>query len=74
MIVTGYILSVIIILGGNFMEISELINLIANVGFPVAISAYLLIRLEKQIMTLTFSINKLNSIISTKLGIVIDNE
>lgn len=56
------------------MDISELVNLIANVGFPVAISAYLLIRLEKQIMTLTFSINKLNTIISTKLGIVIDNE
>ena len=62
------------ILGGEFMEISELINLIANVGFPVAISAYLLIRLEKQILTLTFSINKLNTIISTKLGVVIDNE
>ena len=56
------------------MEISELVNLIANVGFPVAISAYLLIRLEKQIMTLTFSLDKLNTIISTKLGIVIDNE
>ncbi len=56
------------------MEISELINLIANVGFPVAIGAYLLIRLEKQILTLTFSINKLNTIISTKLGVVIDNE
>ena len=56
------------------MEMNELINLIANVGFPVAISAYLLIRLEKQIMTLTFSINKLNTIISTKLGVVIDNE
>ena len=56
------------------MEISDLVNLIANVGFPVAISAYLLMRLEKQIMTLTFSINKLNTIISTKLGIVIDNE
>ena len=56
------------------MEISELINLIANVGFPVAISAYLLIRLEKQILTLTFSINKLNTIISTKLGVVIDIE
>lgn len=56
------------------MEISELVNLIPNVGFPVAISAYLLMRLEKQIMTLTFSINKLNTIISTKLGIVIDNE
>ena len=36
--------------------------------------AYLLIRLEKQILTLTFSINKLNTIISTKLGVVIDNE
>ena len=64
----------VLFLGGKFMEISELVNLIANVGFPVAISAYLLMRLEKQIMTLTFSINKLNTIISTKLGIVIDNE
>lgn len=55
------------------MDISELINLIANVGFPVAISAYLLIRLEKQILSLAFSINKLNTIISTKLGVVIEN-
>ena len=56
------------------MEINELLNLIANVGFPVAISAYLLIRLEKQIMILTYSINKLNTIVSTKLGIVIESE
>ncbi len=56
------------------MEINELLNLIANVGFPVAISAYLLIRLEKQIMSLTYSINKLNTIVSTKLGIVIESE
>ncbi len=55
------------------MDISEFINLIANVGFPVAISAYLLIRLEKQILSLTYSINKLNTIISTKLGVVIEN-
>lgn len=55
------------------MDISELINLIANVGFPVAISAYLLIRLEKQILSLAYSINKLNTIISTKLGVVIEN-
>lgn len=73
MIVTVYVL-IIIRYGGNFMEISELLNLIANVGFPVAISAYLLIRLEKQVMALTFSINKLNTIISTKLGVVIENE
>lgn len=56
------------------MEINELLNLITNVGFPVAISAYLLIRLEKQIMSLTYSINKLNTIVSTKLGIVIESE
>lgn len=55
------------------MEINELVNLIGNVGFPVAISAYLLIRLEKNIMNLTLSINKLNTIISTKLGVGIDN-
>jgi len=39
----------------------------------MAVSAYLLIRLEKNIVGLTLSINKLNTIISTKLGIVIDN-
>lgn len=55
------------------MEINELVNLIGNGGFPVAISAYLLIRLEKNIMNLTLSINKLNIIISTKLGVGIDN-
>ncbi len=56
------------------MEINDLLNLIANVGFPVAISAYLLVRLEKQIMNLTYSINKLNTIVSTKLGIIINND
>ena len=56
------------------MDISELINLIVNNGFPVAVAAYLLIRLEKQIVSLSTSINKLNTIISTKLGIVIDSD
>ncbi|QLY81220.1 YvrJ family protein [Clostridium intestinale] len=55
------------------MEINDLVTLIGNVGFPVAISAYLLIRLEKNIAGLTASINKLNTIISTKLGVVIDS-
>ena len=54
------------------MEVNELINLIVNNGFPVAVAAYLLIRLEKQINCLSGSINKLNTIISTKLGVVID--
>jgi hypothetical protein len=59
--------------GGDLdMEVTDLVNVIANIGFPVAISAYLLIRLEKQIVGLSASINKLNTIISTKLGVVID--
>ena len=56
------------------MEVTDLINLIVNNGFPVAVAAYLLIRLEKQINSLSGSINKLNTIISTKLGVVIDND
>ncbi|RII33463.1 YvrJ family protein [Clostridium chromiireducens] len=56
------------------MEINELISLIANNGFAIAVAAYLLIRLEKQIGSLLNSINKLNTIISTKLGVVIDND
>ncbi len=56
------------------MELNELVNLIGNVGFLVAVSAFLLIRLEKQITTLTSSINKLNTIISTKLGVVIETK
>ncbi|MBE6087366.1 MAG: YvrJ family protein [Clostridium beijerinckii] len=45
-----------------------------NNGFAIAVEAYLLIRLEKQISNLSGSINKLNRIISTKLGVVIDND
>ncbi|MBN1056122.1 MULTISPECIES: YvrJ family protein [unclassified Clostridium] len=54
------------------MDINELVSLIGNVGFPVAVSAYLLIRLEKQLNSLSSSINKLNTIISAKLGVAID--
>lgn len=56
------------------MEVTDLVNLIANVGFPVAVSAYLLIRLEKHIDTLNISVNKLNTIVATKLGKVIEFE
>ncbi|WP_195980096.1 YvrJ family protein [Clostridium butyricum] len=56
------------------MEINELMNLIVNNGFPVAVSAYLLIRLEKQLSSLSTSINKLNTIISAKLGVVVDTD
>lgn len=58
--------------GDEFMEINDLINLVINNGFAVAVSAYLLIRLEKQINGLSSSINKLNTIISAKLGVALD--
>ena len=54
------------------MGINDLTSLITNAGFPIAVCAYLLFRLEKQLSNLSFSINKLNTIISTKLGVVID--
>lgn len=40
------------------MEILE--TLIANVGFPVAVSIYLLIRIETKLENLTISINELS--------------
>ncbi len=56
------------------MEVTDLINVIVNNGFAIAVAAYLLIRLEKQIANLSSSINKLNTIISAKLGVAIDTE
>ena len=43
--------------------------LIANVGFPIAISMYLLIRIEGKLTILTDSINQLsNNILSINKG------
>lgn len=39
---------------------STLQTLIANVGFPIAISMYLLIRIEGKLSSLTDSINELS--------------
>ena len=56
------------------MENLDLISLIGSTGFPIAITAYLLIRLEKQLTSLSNSINKLNTIVSVKLGAVVKDE
>ncbi|KRU25939.1 hypothetical protein VT91_12010 [Clostridium sporogenes] len=42
----------------------QFITLIANVGFPIAISAYLLIRIEAKLDKLTASISQLSTVIS----------
>ena len=53
------------------MDINELINLASNVGFPVVVTSYLLIRLEKQLSGLSSSICKLAAIMSAKFGVTI---
>ena len=50
----------------NFME--EFLTAIANIGFPIAVAAYLLIRIESKMDSLSTSINQLSTILSVKLG------
>ena len=45
---------------------NDLLNMIGSVGFPIAVSVYLLVRLESKLEVLTVSINNLaNSIKSS---------
>ncbi|WP_066896284.1 YvrJ family protein [Clostridium nigeriense] len=43
----------------------ELVDLISNIGFPIAISLYLLIRIEGKLESLTHSINNLSQTINS---------
>lgn len=45
------------------MEYNEIIALISNMGFPITITLYVLIRLEAKMDKLNESINKLSTII-----------
>ncbi|MCM8711610.1 YvrJ family protein [Clostridium sp. SYSU_GA19001] len=42
-----------------------IVSLIGNVGFPIAVSIYLLVRIESKLESLTNSINNLSSVINT---------
>jgi hypothetical protein len=44
--------------GGGYME--ELFNLVGNLGFPIAVTLYLLVRIEGKLELLTQSINQLS--------------
>lgn len=46
----------------------DFIKMVANVGFPIAVAGYLLIRVETKIDKLTLSITNLTTVISIKLG------
>ncbi|NLL30674.1 MAG: YvrJ family protein [Clostridiales bacterium] len=43
----------------------EIVQLISNLGFPIAISLYLLIRIEGKLESLTISINNLSQSINS---------
>lgn len=44
---------------------NELLNLIGNVGFPIAVAAYLLIRIENRLTELSGAINELREAVIT---------
>jgi hypothetical protein len=44
---------------------NELMDLVANIGFPIAVSLYLLIRIEGKLENLTNSINNLAQTINS---------
>jgi hypothetical protein len=52
--------------GGDIME--DLLKTIADVGFPIAVAAYLLIRIEGKLESLSSSINQLSTILSIRLS------
>lgn len=43
----------------------EMVKLISNLGFPIAISLYLLVRIEGKLENLTISINNLSQTINS---------
>nr|WP_312289490.1 YvrJ family protein [Clostridium chromiireducens] len=47
----------------------EMVTLITNVGFPIAVATYLLIRFESKIDGLSQSIDKLTSVVGTQLSL-----
>jgi hypothetical protein len=42
----------------------DMVNLIGNVGFPIAVSLYLLVRIEGKLENLTKSINELAGVMA----------
>lgn len=46
----------------------DFLTAVANVGFPIVVAAYLLIRIENKMDSLAASINQLSTILSIKFG------
>lgn len=54
--------------GEEKRTVENIVNIIANFGFPIALSCYLLIRLEAKLERLTESINALATNIARDTG------
>ncbi|MDI9215570.1 MULTISPECIES: YvrJ family protein [Clostridium] len=51
------------------MDIDNISNLIKNIGFPIVVTFYLLLRVEKQLTTLSNTILSLNDLINDKIHV-----
>lgn len=46
----------------------DILKAIGNLGFPIAVAAYLLVRIETKMDNLSSSINQLSTILSIKIS------
>ncbi len=49
------------------MQETDLLSIIANFGFPMALSWYLLLRMERKLDMLTEVINRLSNLLNEKI-------
>jgi hypothetical protein len=54
--------------------VEEFLKAAGNTGFPIAVAAYLLVRIESKLDNLSSSIKQLSTVISIKLGSNDDNK
>jgi len=52
----------------------DIVTLISNVGFPIAIAVYLLLRFESQLKNLTDAVNGLKIVIAEKVPGEVKND
>ena len=51
---------------GREIDVEQWISLVGNVGFPIVVAFYLLIRFERKIDNLTDAINKMSDIMENR--------
>ena len=51
---------------GREIDLEQWISLVGNVGFPIVVAFYLLIRFERKIDNLTDAINKMSDIMENR--------